>query len=173
MGKRLQNGEGFVSEYMLIDRSISGVFTDDADYFDASRHQVNANVRLGSTLATMAEQTPVQKIPAIKKLPVVEQLRDLKSKTFNDRITPGSFVEVMGSDLKIGDMTDAQQGVFFIDTKGAETRVVEIANNYPSKLTVEVPESLKKGEYRLEVRTIIRSTKNLRIGKLNETLVVA
>jgi hypothetical protein len=35
-----------------------------------------------------------------------------------------------------------------------------------------IPETLKKGNYTLEVRTIMRGTKNLRKGRLNEVLVV-
>ena len=173
LGKRLQNGEGFISEYLLLDRSISGVFTSRDDSFDPARHQINANLRLGSMLATMAEQTPVHKVPTVKKLPVLESVRDLKTKTFNDRITPGSFAEINGRELKIGDLNDPQQGVFFIDANGVETRVNEVSNNYPSKLTVEVPDGLNTGEYRLEVRTVRRTTKKLRRGNLNETLVVA
>ncbi len=173
LGKRLQRGEGFISEYLLIDRSISGVFTDDDDRFDSERHQVKANVRLGSTLAKIAEQSPVQKVLTIKKLPVLESFRDLKSKTFNDRLTPGSFAEITGTDLKISDLNHPEEGVFFIDQKGVATRVADVSNNYPGKLTIEVPDSLKRGEYTLEVRSVRRGTKTLRKGRLNETLVVA
>ena len=172
LGKRLRQGQGFISEYLLIDRSISGVFTDDADRFDPERHQIKTNVRLGSTLAKLAEQSPVKKVPAIKKLPVLENFRDMKSKTLNDRLTPGSFAEIHGKDLKINDPDNPDEGVFFIDRQGKASRVAEVSNNYPSKLTVEVPDKLPAGEYFLEVRTVRRNTKTMRTGRLNETLVV-
>lgn len=173
LGQRLQKGEGFISEFLLIDRSISGVFDNDDDRFDPERHQIKANVRLGSTLAKMAEQSPVKKVLTIKKLPVPETFRDLKTKTFNDRLTPGSFAEIVGKDLKIDDLDNPEEGVFFIDQGGTVTRVADVANNYPGKLTIEVPDTLSKGEYTLEVRTVRRGTQTLRKGRLNETLVVA
>ncbi len=179
LGKRLQNGEGFISEFLVIDRSISGVFTNEEDYYDSERHQINTNVRLGSTLAKMAGQSEVKKVPAIKKQPLPESFRDLKSKTYNDLVTPGQFAEIIGKDLKINgldkltDLDNNVEGVFFTDSKGVETRVKEIANNLPGKLTIEIPDSLKKGEYTLEIRNIRRGTKTLRKGRLNETLVVA
>jgi len=173
LGKRLQNGEGLISEYLIIDHSISGVFNDEEDQFDPERHQINVNIRLGSFLAAMVANTPVQKIKSSRKMPVLEQFRDLKTKTVNDRITPGSFAEISGSELKIEDPDDVQQGIFFIDSAGAEVRVAEISNNIPSKLLIEIPDALKKGEYALEVRSVWRNTKQLRKGRLAETLVVA
>ena len=69
-------------------------------------------------------------------------------------------------------MEDAQQGIFLIDSKGEETQVDRISNNIPKKLVFSIPETLKKGNYSLEVRTILRNSKNLRKGRLNEVLVV-
>jgi Domain of unknown function (DUF4469) with IG-like fold len=95
------------------------------------------------------------------------------SQTSNDQITPRSSVDLHGENLKIGDMEDSQQGIFLIDSSGEETQADRTSHNAPKKLVFSIPETLAKGNYTLEVRTILRGTKNLRKGRLNEVLVVA
>lgn len=172
LGKRLACGEGFQSEYLVIDHSISGVFTSEDDQFDPKRHAVNVNVRLASTLRDMTSNIPVQKVKSTTPMPTLEQVYDHWTQTKNDVITPKSSVDIQGINLKIGDLDDPQQGIFLTDGKSIEVRIDRISLNQPKKLVFSVPEGLKKGDYTLIVRTVLRGTKKLREGRLNQTLVV-
>jgi DNA-binding domain len=62
LGKVLQEGKGFTSDYLVLDHSIKGVFTNAEDSFDPNRHQVCVNVRLGSAMRQMAEGVAVTKV---------------------------------------------------------------------------------------------------------------
>ncbi len=172
IGRKMSSGRSFECEYLLIDHSIKGRFTNHGDNFDSNRHEVNTNSRLGSSLRTYVQDIPVEKIKSTTAAPIVEGFRDLLSKTVNDRITPNSFAEIAGENLKIWDTVDAAQGVFFISSQGAEIKVAEVSNNLPKKLTIHIPGTLKKGEYALEIRTAIRGGNKVRKGRLSETLVV-
>lgn len=172
LGKRLARGEGFQSEYLIIDHSISGVFTNEDDQFDPKRHAVNVNVRLASTLREMTSKIPVNKVKSTTPMPTLEQVYDHWTQTSNDVITPKSSVDIQGVNLKIGDAEDPQQGIFLADARNAEVRIDRISLNKPKKIVFSVPENLKKGDYTLTVRTIMRGTKKLREGRLNQVLVV-
>jgi hypothetical protein len=78
----------------------------------------------------------------------------------------------LGENLKIGDPENAEQGVYLIDSKNVEYKAA-LRVNKPKTLEVVIPETLKKGEYILEVRTVIRNNATLKKGRLNETLVVS
>lgn len=173
LGKKLHEGKGFASEYLVLDHSIKGVFTSEDDTLDPNRHQVNINVRLGSTLRDMTKKVPTTKVKATVPVPVLERVYDHWTQTTNDQLTPRSSVDLMGENLKIGDLEDANQGIYLIDSKGVETRVDRVSQNKPKQLVFSVPEGLAKGNYTLEVRTILKHTSKIRQGRLNEILVVA
>jgi hypothetical protein len=121
----------------------------------------------------MAEGVAVTKVKSSTPIPVLDKLYDHWSQTSNDQITPRSSVDLHGENLKIGDLEDGQQGIFLINSSGEETKADRISHNAPKKLVFSIPETLATGNYTLEVRTILRGTKNLRKGRLNEVLVVA
>ncbi len=173
LGKQLKAGKGFTSEYLIIDHSISGVFTNEEDNFDPKRHQVNINLRLGSLLREAVQGIKVEKVKSSIPMPVLKACYDHWSQTYNDVITPRGSVDITGEQLKIGDLDDPEQGIFLIDSKQAATRIDRVAQNMPKKLVFSVPDTLKKGDYTLEVRTLMKGTNKLRTGKLNQTLVVA
>ena len=173
LGKKLHEGKGFASEYLVLDHSIKGVFTSEDDTVDPNRHQVSVNVRLGSTLREMTKTVPTTKIKASVPVPVLERVYDHWTQTTNDQLTSRSSVDLVGEFLKIGDLEAADQGIYLIDSKGVETKVDRVSLNTPKKLVFSVPENLKKGNYGLEIRTKLKNTSKVRRGRLNETLVVA
>jgi hypothetical protein len=168
----LAEGKGFTSEYLIIDHSISGVFTNEDDVFDPARHQVNVNTRMGSELKGIIKDIKLQKVKTTTPMPVVGQVRDMVTDTYNSDITPKGSLHIYGENLKIGNPESAEQGVYFIDSKNVEYKA-GLRINKPKTLEVVIPETLKKGEYTLEVRTVIRNNATLKKGRLNETLVVS
>lgn len=91
--------------------SISGVFKDQQDSFDRSRHYVRLNVNPGSRIGEIAGDLSVEKVRATEVRPVLELFKDLSSDTRNETVTPGGAAEIRGGHLKI-DPADANQGIF-------------------------------------------------------------
>jgi hypothetical protein len=87
-------------------------------------------------------------------------------------LTPGGMGKIEGHRLKF-DPTDAAQGIFFIAADGTETQVAIVGRNKPADLMFMVPDTLTAGEYTLEVRAILPNRTDLRVGALEDPLVVA
>ncbi len=110
MVKNLKEGYGFQSDYFSLTPSVSGVFINDDDRFDASRHQVELNLRLSTPMKEALGQMKVQVIPHTTPMPVIKQVFDQKSKTTNDRLTPGQTLEIEGERLKIIERSGRRAG---------------------------------------------------------------
>jgi hypothetical protein len=151
--------------------SISGVFTGPGDSFDTNRHFIKYNLTAGVLIRDAVKKIKPEKTDPVNKLPYIEQYFDVASQTSGDVLTPGGIGQLQGSRLSF-DTSDTEQGVFFVTTAGAETKVSVVALNKPSKLIFMVP-ALAAGEYEVVVRVKFKNTKSLRMVKLNKILVVA
>ena len=172
--ENLLEGYGFTSEYLSLEPSVSGVFVDENDRYDPARHQVELNLRLGAPFKETLAKVPVAVVPHNIPMPVIKQVFDRKSKTTNQLLTPGHVLDITGELLKIEDEADANQGVFLINTqKAEEVKVDYFYQNTPKALQVEIPDNLKKGTYRLEVRTAVYKIKEVRTGFAPFTLTVS
>ncbi|WP_441001339.1 DNA-binding domain-containing protein [Fodinibius sp. SL11] len=172
IAKFLKNGDRLNTPLFRTSASISGVFEDQTDSFDRSRHYVRLNVNPGPRIGEIAEDLPVEKVAATRVEPVLELFKDFASDTQNDTVTPGGAAELRGSYLKV-DPSDANQGIFFIASDGTETKADTIMRNKPANLIFMVPDTLISGEYEVEVRSLLQGHTNIRSGRLNANLVVA
>ena len=170
--KNLREGYGFQSDYFSLTPSVSGVFINDEDRFDATRHQVELNLRLSAPMKEALAQMKVEVIPHASPTPVIKQVFDQKSKTTNDRLTPGHTLDITGELLKIEDQAANEQGVFLVNTNKDEVKMPYLYQNTPKTLQVELPDNLKRGTYRLEVRTAVYNIKEVRTGFAPFTLTV-
>ena len=172
--KNLREGYGFQSDYFSLTPSVSGVFVNDKDRFDPARHQVELNLRLSAPMKEALDQVKVEVIPHTAPVPVIRQVFDRKSKTTNDRLTPGHTLEISGTLLKIEEPTAAEQGVFLVNTnKDEEVKLPYLYQNTPKMLQAELPDTLKRGTYRLEVRTAVYNIREVRTGAAPFTLTVS
>lgn len=173
MVKNLREGYGFQSDYFSLTPSVSGVFIDDKDRFDPSRHQVELNLRLSAPMKEALTQVNVEVIPHTTPMPVIKTVFDRKSKTTDDQMTPGHTLEIAGERLKIVDTEADEQGVFLVNTQRAEeVKVPHLFQNTPKSLHAELPDTLSTGTYRLEVRTAVHNAKEIRTGFASFTLTV-
>ena len=171
--KFLRNGDNVKTPLAEIRTSILGTFVDKYDRFDRSRHEIKHRTTSGEALEGLADELTVEKVSAIPLEPRLEQLIDFRSGAESGTLTPGGSARLRGEHLKI-DTEDAEQGIWLLGPdNGAETKVELIMNNLPSELMFEIPEGLASGEYSLEVRARPRSSPDLRINRLSETLVVS
>jgi hypothetical protein len=170
----VQQGNTVVTPLVNIMPSISGVFDSDEDTFDESRHQVGLSITPGIRLRDVPPAITTQKVASRERKPTLSHYYDKVSGTRDDQVTPDVGARVNGSMLKF-DETDASQGIFFISTAdGSETQVdtSSILRNMPSELLFNNP-SLAAGTYRLEVRSIMTGSTDLRVGILSDELTVS
>ncbi len=113
----------------------------------------------------------LERVSAGLPTPDPEDFEDVTSETRNAQVTPGGLARLSGSRLKYNP-NDPQQGVFFIDSAGAATRVDMIVRNKPGELNFLIPATLAAGAYTLEVRALLSRTTQLRTGLLPHTLQV-
>ncbi|MFN8255392.1 MAG: DNA-binding domain-containing protein [Bacteroidales bacterium] len=173
IGQNLAEGICFHSDYFSVGIEISGVFVSDKDKFDAERHLIYPNLNPGKPWKELLSNVKPEKVTAEENKPRPEMLIDLKSKTNNQVLSPGGMAELQGALLKV-DETMQDEGIFILSTNGGgETRVSYLYMNFPKSIQFEIPETLAKGSYKIEVRNRAHSAKNLRTGVLGFTLNVA
>jgi len=172
IGANLSEGIFFQSDYFSVGTEISGVFTEEMDKYDVNRHVIYPNLNAGKPWKESLANAKLEKVTTDEIKPRPESFVDLKSKTSDSNITPGGMAEIQGEMLKIDEAAD-DEGVFIISTNGGgEIKVSYLHQNYPKCLQFEVPESLKPGTYKLEVRSRAHKGKNIRVGVLVYTLNV-
>ncbi len=164
----LKEGYTINSHLLRAAFSISGVFTSEEDSFDTSRHQVNINLQLGSSLRKLPEQMKTTKVEGKPAMPLPKTLLDITTNSQNDRLTPGGTVKVTGKRMKV-DPEVPTQGVYLIN--GNKTvKVDTFVTNRPSELVMVLPKTLGQGSYTLEVRGSVNGAE--RQGQLPATLTV-
>ncbi|HLR24936.1 MAG TPA: DNA-binding domain-containing protein [Fodinibius sp.] len=166
-------GNSVVTPLARYGSSIKGVFNGEEDHFDPNRHKVRVHISTGKRIKKVADNIPIKKVAVRERKPMLTYFYDNISQTRNNIITPERGARISGSLLKFnGD--DAGQGVFFINiADGSETRVESrLLKNKPGELIFLSPD-LAAGSYRLEVRSIIIDTTEIRIGVLSDELTVA
>jgi hypothetical protein len=146
--------------------SISGVFTDEEDVFDPSRHQLNLNFAPGVEIRDILGKVSTEKVEAAISQPKLSSYFDTESGSKNDVVTPNDMGRINGKRLSF-DEIDPAQGVFFVNDKNKDFKVGKFGEHRPSKLIFKVP-ALVAGVYTLEVRKA-----GGQVGKLKATLTVA
>jgi len=166
----VKNGNNVNTELFKISPSIVGVFNDSNDGFDTSRHAVKINLNPGKRLCEVSDQIDLRKVSITAIQPIPQKFIDLITKVTNESFTAGQVASIRGSNLKF-DAADSNQGIFFIDKDGNETRVDNLIKNYPSELLFIVPAVLTTGSYAVEIRCVYHKSKSLRKGRFAIDLV--
>jgi len=165
-------GEVYSDEFMATRLDISGVFQNEDDRFDPTRHSLVVGVRLKEPVASAVQDVKLRKVDARKSRPLIDSVYDWGSDLHNERLTPQDVLEINGETLKIHHNLE-EEGIFFINqANGQDTKAPFVRTNEPKTLTTRVP-ALSPGQYRLEVRNTRHDGKTLRIGVFTPTLVVS
>jgi hypothetical protein len=167
----LQRGYGFNTAFINIRPVMPGVYRDDDDKFDRTRHKIKYRASLGKRYNRVTDDVKVEKIAPPNNLPLPTTFEDVASETVNEMLTPGGTAILSGMRLKFN-QSDAQQGIFLIDSAKNEYRVDKILSQTGTKVVFLLPASLAADEYALEVRLLFPNNKNLKTGKLTEKLTV-
>ena len=168
----IADGGNISTPLMSTNFSITGVFANQADVFDRSRHAVKLNVNAGAELRDAASKASVQKVETSSTDPYITSVTDMISGD-SSVIKTGSVMQITGARLKF-DAADAEQGVFAI-TPGGEFRCATVIENKPARLMVLLSPEVPAGDFSVEVRTKVTgsrgtSGKTLKKGGFNKVL---
>ncbi|MDR1454876.1 MAG: DUF4469 domain-containing protein [Tannerella sp.] len=93
---------------------------------------------------------------------------DAATKATDGHITPGGILTITGDKLRIAPLDGDGMGIFFIDSLGESTPVMQVSQNDPKKLVILAP-ALTPGTYTLQVVT--RFSNNMTLLKVARTIV--
>jgi hypothetical protein len=153
--------------------TIKGTFDGPMAPFDPSRHQFNiVSIPIHDLMAWVQNNARAQQVEADRPEPEPLRFVDAATGEINSVLQPNNVANLEGRRLKF-DAGDPLQGVFFVAADGAASRVEIVAKNSPSELIFVTPVGLTAGNYTLEVRAMLRGTKEMRTGRLAYTLTVS
>lgn len=159
----VREGYSYHDDHISVNLDIAGVFEDENDRFDPSRHSINVSIVPCSELKAATQNIKPTYVKPNKEVPEIMKVYDWGTEKMDEFLTPGAALEIEGSALKIYEEIDGQ-GVFFINkADGVETKAGMPKLNEPKKLSLKVP-ALNPGQYRIEIRNTTRFGKSLRIG---------
>lgn len=171
----LSRGAAINTPMVYMAPSIGGKFDGPADRFHPSRHEMRMNAQPGSLPNSITKDIPARKVSPNQRYPVLKTYHDASTNTVNQMLTPGGAGILSGRRLKI-DPEDPEQGIFLITFNSGsreEIRISKIFRNMPSELFFTIPETLESGEYRMEVRTLVRYSSTIRKSRLDTPLIVS
>ncbi len=171
--RRVGRGESVVTDLITVRPTITGVWRDADDTFDPTRHHGHVRVSPGKRLRKLAEELRFEQVRATdQSAPAPARVEDFTTDEINGALTKGGVVRLTGVNLKF-DLADPTQGLFLVKSTGAATRIEKVKTNKPSQQLFIVPATLGAGTYRLEVRSKIKGSTQLKTAALPASLTVA
>jgi hypothetical protein len=150
----LKDGFSVKTGYFHVTPNIKGVCRSILEKFNFAKHVLCFLFTQGEILRKGADEVEVEFTGVGEVGLLIAEVKDVKTGSVNDRITPNRNLRINGSKLKlVGDKPEV--GVYFInEATGEQTNVEtdEIVDNKPSELVIVTPE-LAPGVYSLKVVT--------------------
>ncbi|MCB0196986.1 MAG: DUF4469 domain-containing protein [Anaerolineae bacterium] len=173
-----RNGKQVVTRSACYGLDIKGVFNGPTDQFDASRHEVVANVQPGLDFkAVVSSGVPIEKGEPQQKLPELDVYTNLYNGSPDTELSTGHHARILGNRLWF-DVNDPQQGLFIIPLSSTgilnvndAVKVEEFTRVTSNEIVFRVPDDLFPGIYKLEVR-VKYGKRNLYTGELEDVLTV-
>lgn len=170
------DGAAVNTELMNVSPSISGVFNNADDMFDASRHRVNVNLSPGKALLEARARIAVQKVQMVGSAPYLSGVYDAVTGEANSTLVAGNVLRISGARLRF--LADVEtNGVFLVTPEGVAKRCPTVIENKPGRLMVLVPADTTPGDYYVEVRTTYaasspKEAKTLKTGRYAKPVAV-
>jgi len=176
MAYQLCDGFSVNTGYFTAGALIRGVFNSPSETFNPDKHSLLFQFNQGEKLRTEISGIEISILGIAESGTAILQVKDVKTASVNDLLTPGRNLKITGSKIKLaGDHAD--NGIFFVNVAtNTRTQVPadEIVSNNPAELIVVTP-SLPAGSYTVEVVTQFAGSNMLkepRSAKLDKILTV-
>jgi len=168
----LHEGSSLHTPYFKISTSIGGKFSGMDDRFHKSRHKIELKLNPGKRLKGLVRGMKTQKVSPSNPHPAIQRVYDLVQECQNTGLSIGKPAKIEGVHLKL-DEADTRQGIFLLGEKGKATRITQVFQNTPTRLMFQVPDELKPGTYKLEVRAKVGNSTALRKGQFNSPILLS
>ena len=148
-------GYNYSNDVEQMSPRVNGVFEDINAAFDPNIHKcvidITAGAALRSELANVAVKVTGTKEAGGAKIGAVANSATGEK---DGTIPVGDDIIIEGEKIKVQDEKDEEQGVFFVDSSGAEHKVTrKLTVNKPAQIIARVPADLAEGSVTLIVRT--------------------
>lgn len=176
MAYQLCDGYSVNTGYFTASTTIRGVFDNPSETYNPKKHSILFQFNQGEKLRAEIPTIEVNILGVAEAASAILQVKDIKTGSVNDLLTPNRNLKIIGSKIKIAGEASTN-GVFFINTTTLESIVVEasdLVTNNPSELLIIIP-TLVAGTYNLEVVTQYAGSQLLkepRTAKLDKILTV-
>lgn len=154
MAYQLCDGYSVNTGYFTASTQIRGVFNSPTEAFNSQKHSILFQFNQGEKLRSEIPNIEINVLGVADPSAAILQVKDIKTGTLNDLLTPERNLKISGSKIKIAGDNPAV-GVYFIDTATQARTAVDpsdMVTNNPSELIVIIP-ALPSGSYTLEVVT--------------------
>jgi len=167
-------GQGYrvVTPLFRIQPSITGIFNDKKDTFDANRHKISIRTSSGLRLKELPSKIKLEKVDIPQYNPVPQIFINASNSEINSSATSGGIAVLKGDRMKF-DSSDSALGIFFAPVKNPanEIRVNLYSGIKPSEIHFLIPE-LPSGDYIIVVKTLSRNGKYTQEGSLKQVIKV-
>ncbi len=163
MAYQLCDGYSVNTGYFTAGTQIRGVFDSPKETFNSKKHNILFQFNQGEKLRAGISSIEINILGVADASSAILQVKDVKSGTVNDLLTPGRNLKIAGSKIKVVGEAEVN-GIYFVNTAtNARTQVEasDIVTNNPSELIVIIP-ALKAGAYTIEVVTQYSGSKLLK-----------
>ena len=149
----LKDGHNVVTPFFRVRPTIKGLFENNEDSFDPTRHRVNTRFLPGERLRQLSAEFHLEKCETNTFQPLLKKFSDAATSTEDVVATPGGIGVINGLYLQF-DTSDLSQGVFFVPENNPETaiRAVIYSRIFSKELSFIIP-MLESGVYRVMVKT--------------------
>ncbi|GEN78094.1 DNA-binding domain-containing protein [Chryseobacterium hagamense] len=154
MAYQLCDGYSVNTGYFTACIQIRGVFSSAAETFDPKKHHILFQFNQGEKLRTEIPNIEISILGVAQSDAIILEIKDVKSGTVNDLLTPGKNLKIRGNKIKVMGENQAN-GIFFVETSTRMRLPVEasdIVTNNPSEVILVIP-ALPTGTYSLEIVT--------------------
>ena len=134
--------------------NVGGVFANERDPVDKTKHKINFHFRVLHALRQLADLIEVVSEGLAESSGYIAELLDVVTGLTEDVVTKGGIFILTGDKIKIAG-TGSKVGVFFVQIGSPNVAIKvsgNLAANDPSKIIGIVPELLP-GDWYIEVRT--------------------
>jgi hypothetical protein len=149
----LKDGHCVSTPFFRVRPTISGLFVDEFDSFDATRHKINAKFLPGEKLSKLNAEFYMEKCDIQAYQPRLKKFTDAATTGVDTIATPGGIGTINGKHLFF-DKNNLELGVFFVpvNNPGTAIRAMIYSRIFPKELSFCIP-VLEPGDYRILVKT--------------------
>lgn len=149
----LLSGCSFMDGLVQISPRVAGVWANAGSPFDPAAHKRTVDLVPTAAFREALEGVGVRVLGTKASGAEITLITDTATGRTDGTLTIGDDISIEGSKIKV-DEADAAQGVFIVDSTGAEHKVTRrLSVNKPSQLIARVPADVPEGACTVIVRT--------------------